>query len=223
MADTVVLEAEPRAVLGKKVKRLRKEGVLPANIYGRGIESTAIQLDSREFHRVIRAHGARQMFRLAVSGEAEPRHVLIRAMERAGGTGLIVHTDFYQVELGREITTRVPVVLTGTAPAVKDLGGTLIHSLEFVNVRCLPTAIPDAFEVDVSRLASFDISIFVSDLAAPDGVTVEDAPELLVVTISPPRVITAEEAAEAAEAEAEAEAAAEAEAEAEAAGEAESA
>lgn len=193
MASRVEITAEPRTVLGKKVKRLRAGGYLPANVYGRGVESKPIQLEYREFMRVLKAHGVRQMFDLKVDGESEPRFVLIRAIDRRGGTGDLIHADFYQVALDREITTRVVIELTGESEAVRDHGGTLIQNVEYVTVRCLPTNIPDAFTADLSVLETFDAAIHVSDLQAPPGVSIEDDPSNLVATVAPPRILTAAE------------------------------
>lgn len=188
MATRATLTAAPRSILGKQVKRLRQQGLLPANVYGRGLESLAIQLDAREFLRTVRAAGVRSMFELKVEGEPQPRFVLIRALQREGGTGDPIHVDFYQVDLNRPILTNVPLRVVGEAPAVRDLAGTLLVALETVTVRCRPLDLPEAIEVDVSKLASFDATITVGDLAAPPGVEIVTDPSTLVATVSPPRL-----------------------------------
>ncbi len=188
MATRATLTAAPRSILGKQVKRLRQQGLLPANVYGRGLESLAIQLDAREFLRTVRAAGVRSMFELKVEGEPQPRFVLIRALQREGGTGDPIHVDFYQVDLNRPILTSVPLRVVGEAPAVRDLAGTLLVALETVTVRCRPLDLPEAIEVDVSKLASFDATITVGDLAAPPGVEIVTDPSTLVATVSPPRL-----------------------------------
>ena len=188
MPDRPVLSAAPRAVLGKKVRRLRREGLLPANVYGRGLESTAIQLNGRDFRRAIRQAGIRSMFELAIEGEAGSRHVLVRALDREGGAGDPIHVDFYQVDLNRPIQTTAIIHLTGTAPAVSDLGGTLLQNLETIAIRCLPLDIPEAIELDVTPLATFDVSLTVGDLNAPDGVEVLAAPDIGVATVDAPRL-----------------------------------
>lgn len=188
MAERRTLSASPRTVLGKKVRRLRREGLLPANVYGRGIESTAIQLDGRAFRRVIRQAGVRSMFELAIEGEGEPRHVLVRGLDREGGTGDPIHVDFYQVDLERPIQTTIAIRLVGVAPAVADLGGTLLQNLETVSIRCLPLDIPDAVELDVGALADFDTSLTVGDLRVPDRVEVLSAPDIGIATVDAPRL-----------------------------------
>ena len=189
MPDRVTLSATNRTVLGKKVRRLRREGVLPANVYGRGVDSTAIQLDGRDFRRAIRQAGIRSMFELAIEGEPESRHVLVRGLDREGGTGDPIHVDFYQVDLNNPIQTTIAIRLIGVAPAVTDLGGTLLQNLETVAIRCLPLDIPEAIELDVSALESFELSLNVGDLNVPVGVEVLVASDIGVATVDAPRLL----------------------------------
>lgn len=188
MAERAVIVAAPRTVLGKKVKQLRRQGRLPANVYGKGIPSTALDLDSREFSRNIKATGLRSMFELSITGEASPRYVIIRGMTRQGGTGDPIHIDFFQVDPSRPIQANVPLHITGESPAVRDLAGTLLHSLEVVAVRCLPLAIPDSLSVDASLLNDFEKSITVADLKAPDGVEILTDASAVIATVAPPRL-----------------------------------
>ena len=188
MAERLTLSASNRSVLGKRVRRLRREGVLPANVYGRGIDSTSIQLEGRDFRRAIRQVGIRSMFELAIDGEPDPRHVLVRGLDREGGTGDPIHVDFYQVDLARPIQTTVAIRLVGVAPAVLDLGGTLLQNLETVTVRCLPLDIPDAIELDVSALENFDVSLSVRDLQVGEGVEILAAADIGIATVDPPRL-----------------------------------
>ena len=209
MADRATLPAKPRTVLGKKVRQLRSAGILPANVYGRGLESVAVQVDEREFIRLVKDVGVRSMFELNVEGEAEPRFVLVRRLDRAGGTGAFIHADFYQVDLNRPIQTNVSLSFEGEAPAVRDLAGTLLQMIDTIAVRCLPLSIPGPIPVDLTGLTDFDQTVTVADLPIPDGVEVLNDPSIPVATVNPPRLRlkTAEEL----EAEEEAEAAAEGE------------
>lgn len=188
MAERATIAAAPREITGKKVSQLRRQGILPANVFGRGLDSRAIQVDSREFMRTVRSAGVRSMFELRVEGEKEPRYVILRGLTRAGGMGDPLHADFYQVDLKRPITTTVNLRIVGEAPAVRDLAGTLIQSLETVAVRCLPLDIPDAIEVDVAPLKGFDVTISVGDLVAPAGVEILTDPSINIVTVNPPRI-----------------------------------
>lgn len=188
MAERVTIQAAPRAVLGKKVRQLRRQGRLPANVYGRGIESRAIDIDAREFSRTIKSAGLRAMIELKVEGENAPRYVILRGMDRAGGTGDLIHVDFLQVDPNVPIQANVPLRLVGEAPAVRDLAGTLLPGLDVVTVRCLPLAIPDSIPVDLSGLKSFDVSLTVGDIAPVDGVEILTDPTIVVATVNPPRI-----------------------------------
>lgn len=188
MPDQLTLAAKSRTVLGKKVKNLRREGVLPANVYGRGVESRAIQLDGRDFRRAISQAGIRSMFQLSIEGEKESRHVLVRGLDREGGTGDPIHVDFYQVDLNRPIQTTTAIRLIGIPPAVTDLGGTLLQNLETVAIRCLPLDIPEAIELDVSSIENFELSLSVGDLDVPEGVEVLAASDIGVATVDAPRL-----------------------------------
>lgn len=188
MADRATIQAEPRAVLGKKVKRLRRDGILPANVYGNGIESKAVQLVRRDFVRTVRASGVRSMFELEIAGEPEPRHVILRGLTRQGGTGEPMHVDFYQVDLRRPIQTTVRVHPFGVAPAVRDLAGSLLQTIETVSVRCLPLDLPDSIEFDIGVLSSFEITITVGDLTIPPNVEILTDASVMVATVNPPRI-----------------------------------
>ena len=183
------IQVAHRDTFGKKVKRLRNQGVLPGNIYGRGLSSTPIQVDSREFRKVVVESGIRSMFQVLVEGESEPRHVLIRQLARSGGTGDPIHVDFYQVDLERPIQTTVAINLIGIAPAVTDLSGTLLQHLETVQVRCLPLDIPDSFEVDVSGLETFEDTIKIADVTFAEGVEVLTSEDMSIAGVQPPRVL----------------------------------
>ena len=222
--DTVKLQAEPRRVLGKKVKLLRRQGLVPANMYGHGRESVAMQLPERlVVQKVARASGS-TLFSLELNG-GESQTVLVKALQRHPTTGRVLHVDFYQVAMTEKLKANVPLHFVGDAPAVKQFEGTLLHNLTSVEVESLPADLPAGIEVDVSGLATLDDAIHASDLHVAPGVDVLAPPEELVARVLPPTVVPEEEAAaeevaaaEAAEAEAPA---AEAEQPAEAAEEAE--
>lgn len=192
MAERVVIKAAPRTVLGKKVARLRREGRLPANVYGKGIDSQAVDLDAREFSRTIKQAGLRAMIQLSVDGEAAPRYVILRGMTRKGGTGDPIHIDFFQVDPEQPIQANVPLRLIGESPAVRDLAGTLLTSIDAVAVRCRPLDIPDAITVDLGILVGFDVSIKVGDIEPQAGVEILTDPSVVVATVNAPRVRAAE-------------------------------
>ena len=195
MAERVVIKAAPRTILGKKVAGLRRNGRLPANVYGRGIPSQAVDIDAREFSRTIKSAGLRAMIQLSVDGESSPRYVILRGIERKGGTGEPIHIDFFQVDPEQPIQANVPLRLTGEAPAVRDLAGTLLPGIDVVAVRCKPLDIPDALSVDLGGLTSFDVSVTVGDVVAPAGVEILTDPAIVVATVNAPRIRAATPAA----------------------------
>jgi large subunit ribosomal protein L25 len=218
MAD-ITLNAQLRTITGKKVGRLRRAGIIPANIYGRHMESVPVQLDVRSLRDVLAQAGSTTVVDVHVSmadGSSDGRvhPVLIERVSRHPGSGQVLHLDLRQVDLNRPVRAAVPVTLVGEAPAVGRFGGVLMHPLDTLEVEALPRALPHAIEVDISGLAELDAQITVGDLRLPAGVTIDSAPETLVVRVVTSRLeqeVAAEEAETAAEAaEASAEAAAEA-------------
>jgi len=206
----VELNVSPRPVLGKKVKRLRREGIIPANVYGRALDSVAIQVARDDLVRVVRSAGRNEIIYLRLDGE-EPRPTFVRQIQRNPVTDAILHVDFYQISLAEKVHIEVPLSLVGTAPAEQTYGGTLLHSLDSITVEGLPTDIPSVIEVEVSSLEEIDAAIHVGELDVPDEVTVLTDPEVVVAKIAPPHVEkeVEEEEVVAAEEEAEEEAAAE--------------
>ena len=193
--NTLELKAEPRSVLGKKVRFLRRQGILPANVYGHAA-STAIQLPAREAERVIARAGRTQLISLAMDG-GQPTTVLVKASQRHPTRGSLLHVDFFRVAMDERLKVDVPVRLVGDAPAVKQHDASVLQAATTVNVESLPADLPEAIEVDISGLEDLDSTLHVRDLRAPGGVTILTDPEELVVKMLPP---TEEEApAEAAE------------------------
>ncbi|MGD9932766.1 MAG: 50S ribosomal protein L25 [Dehalococcoidia bacterium] len=188
MADRVSIPARRREVLGKKVRHIRREGRLPANIFGKGLESVAVELDAHGFAEILKRSGARPLFDIALEGEAAARPVVIRSISRRGGTGPVHHVDFYQVDTRRPIVTSVPLQIVGESPAVRDLAGTLVTQIDTVSVRCLPLDIPDVILADVSRVVSFDVTLTVGDLVVPEGVEIVTDASVPVATALAPRL-----------------------------------
>ena len=177
----------PREVLGKKVQRLRNEGVIPGNVYGRGLESVAIQVAAEDLAHLLRSAGRNDIVYLRLDGD-EPRPTFVRLVQRNPVTDAILHVDFYQISLKDKVRMDVRLHLVGTAPAEQTHGGTLIHSLDAIAVEGLPTEIPSVIEVDVSRLEEIDATIYVGDLTVPGGIEVLSDREQVVAKIAPPHV-----------------------------------
>ncbi len=202
--DKIELSAAKRAVLGKKVRALRRQGITPSNIYGHGIESTAVEIRTPELKNTIAKAGKTGLISLTVEGEKSPRMVIIKGIQRHPLTQDLVHADLYQVKMKEKMKAEVPLALIGEAPAVKDLDGILLQSLNAIEVECLPGDIPHSIEVDISVLDDFDRSIHVGDLKVPAGVSLLTDQDKAVVAITRRRI--AEVVEEVAEAEEEVEA-----------------
>lgn len=185
MPDTYV--AESRTLLGKAVSRLRREGVLPANIYGRGLQSTAVQISARDVRTLLHEHGLNTLINLQVADEGQPRSVVVRKVQRHPVSHQIEHVDFYQVDLARRIQGSVPVVLTGEAPAVHTYKALLLQRADSVVVEALPAEMPTHVEVSVDDLTALDSTVTAADLRLPAGVSVITAPDVVLAQISRPR------------------------------------
>ena len=201
MAD-IELSVKPRRVLGKKVAALRRQGVTPANVYGRSLESKAVEVETVVLTHLLRSAGRNVIIDLHIEGEKSPRPVMLRAVEREPATSKLLHVDFYQVSLTEKMRTEVPLILLGEAPAVAEFGGILLQSLDTIAVEALPGDIPVHVEVDVSALARIDDAVHVRELPIDTTkVHVMTDPEQVVAKVAAPRLVAAEEevAAEAAE------------------------
>ena len=183
------LAVTPRSILGKKVKRLRQQGITPANIYGHGIPSQAVQVPTPDLVRTIRVAGRNTMLQLHVEGEEKRRPVFMRTVQRNPITDEFLHVDFYQVSLKEKIRIEVPLVIVGEAPAVSDYQGILLQSVNVVTMEGLPGDLPPLLEVDVSGLEEIDDAVHLKDLEVSPDVTVLAEPELVVAKVAAPRLI----------------------------------
>ena len=207
------LVAEDRKVLGKQVKKLRREGFLPANVYGKHLNSHAVQVKLADFQDVYKEVGETGVIDLQVDGSAKP--VLVKNLQMDNKSRTPLHADFYQVNLKEKIKQMVPLLLTGEAKAVTDKAGMLLQTLSDVEVEALPDNLPENVEVSVEHLAAVEDHITVGDLKAPEGVTVLTDPTQIVVKIAELIAPEPEPEAEAVEGEEGAETSAEGEAPAE--------
>lgn len=183
--DTI-LNAQARKITGRKVKTLRKEGLVPGNIYGKNITSEAVQVKEKEFKDVYKEVGETGIINLKVGKATKP--VLIHNVQIHAVTGEPLHVDFMQVNLKEKVTTAVPVEVVGESPVQKSGLGTVVLLLDELEVESLPTDIPEKFVVDATKLTEVDQTIKVSDLDF-DKKKVEVKAELdeIVVKVEPPQ------------------------------------
>jgi large subunit ribosomal protein L25 len=202
------IPVETRQVLGKKVAQLRRQGYLPGNVFGNGLESVAIQAQTESIEKTLRTLGANEVIDLQIDGEKASRPVVLQKVQRHPLNSSLLHLDFYQVSLRQRMRADVPLVVVGESEGVKTYNGVLLMAVESVQVEALPLDLPSRIEVDVTPLANLEDSLQVKDLPAIADVVILTDPDTVIVKVSTPRVAVEDLAEEAAAEEAAAEAAA---------------
>jgi large subunit ribosomal protein L25 len=192
------LAAANRTVTGKKVSYLRRDGRLPAVVFGNGVESSNVSVDTHEFEQLRRHVGANTLIDLSVDGGSSAP-VLVYGVQTHRVTQRPLHVDLYLVRMTEELTVDVPLVSDGISEAVDTAGGTLLHVMEHVRMRALPDHLPQSIHYSIEPLATFDDLIHVSDLDIPADATLLNDPSEVVAKVLPPRVEEVVEVAEAVE------------------------
>ena len=187
MRERPELTAQRRQVTGKKVARLRRQGIVPAVLYGHGHPSEPLQVDAKAFEQLRRHVGRNALVDLHVEN-GRPRPVLVHGVQEHPVDRHVMHVDFFLVRMTEELTVDVPIVMTGESEAVEKLGGTLLHLLDSVKVRALPADLPDSLELDVRPLRSFEEVLHVRDLQVPEAVAVLTDPDEPIARVQTPRV-----------------------------------
>lgn len=181
------LAAEHRDITGKAVSRLRRAGRLPAVVYGHGVDSSNLSVDTHDFELLRRRTGPNALVDLSVDGKkAQP--VLIQSVQVHPVDRRIVHVDLFLVRMTEEMTVDVPLVPVGTSEAVDTAGGTLLHMTDTVKVRALPDRLPSSIEYPIEGLVDFDAAIYVRELTIPDDVTLLTDGDEIVAKVQAPRV-----------------------------------
>ena len=191
--ERVELRSNSRTLQGKKVKRLREAGWVPAVVFGPDMASRSIQIVQRDLYSALQTAGSTALIDLYVDKEPEPNVVLAREIQRNVLTGHLLHVDFYQVRLTEKVKTMPRLEIVGEAPLVKEGTAVMIHGMNEVEVECLPTDLISSIPVDVSGLETFEDSILVGDLPVPPAVTILADPGDVVVNLVPARAALAED------------------------------
>jgi large subunit ribosomal protein L25 len=200
MADRIKLDLESRAITGKKVNRLRREGIMPATVYGKGIGPFSVQLNARTFSDTYRHAGKTALVDITIPGQ-KAQSAFIHSVQRHPVTRSILHADFLVVDLKTEINVDVPIHIVGESELVTRGDAILNQPLTALSVRALPADLPPNIEVDISGLDSMDKSIHVRDIPALAKGTIVTPEDELVVSLTPARVVEEEEVAAEEEAE----------------------
>jgi len=202
------ISAKIRKELGKKVKSLRQQGILPAVLYGHKIKNLNLELDLKEFEKIYKEAGESSLITLVIAkgkDEAEASSlslnveekkqkflVLIHDIQFDHLTEKPIHIDFYQPELKEEVEVTVPLIFEGEAPAVKDLGGTLVKNISEVEVKALPQNLSHEIKVDIGNLKTFEDNILIKDLIVSKEVKILKEPEEIVAAVARPEKVEEE-------------------------------
>lgn len=165
---------------------VRAERLIPAVVYGPQTPSTSVAVNYREFEKLYAQAGESSLIDFDIDNSGKPVKVLVQDVQYEPVKERILHVDFRQIDMTKEMSATVELRFIGESSAVKDLGGTLIKTLEEVGVRCLPQDLVSHIDVDISVLKTFDTVIHVSDLALPAGITVENATDMVLAKVAAP-------------------------------------
>jgi len=185
--EAIELKAELRELTKSHVKRLRRQGLVPAVVYGKDAEATSLQIEAVPLRKVLRQAGTHQLISLNI-GNQPPRLALARDIQQDVLKHDYLHVDFYAVTMGEKVAANVPIVLVGDAPGVHDKGGILTQGLDQLDIECLPSKLIASVEVNIEGLLDFNDSISVSDLNLSEDITILSDPDSMVVKIEAPRM-----------------------------------
>ena len=186
--ETISLKVSARETLRKKVRALRRSGLIPLNLYGLGMPSRALQGDTPTVTTAVGQVGHHLPLVLEMPEGGATELVLVREIQRDPLTNNLIHVDFQRINVSEKTTGNIPLVLLGEAPAIRAHGGLLNQTIQYLSVECLPMDMPERIEIDITSLEKLDQSIRVSDIAIGENITILSAPDDLIVRINAPRV-----------------------------------
>lgn len=160
--DKITLKAEKRNLLGRKVKQLRRSGLVPANIFGKKVKSESVQVQLKDFEKAYKETGETGLLEIQINQEKKP--VLIHNVQLDPVTDAALHIDFLQVNLKEKVSAEIPIDLIGESPAEKQGLGTVVQYMDEVGVEALPTDLPEKFEIDAGALSEIDQTVSLKDL-----------------------------------------------------------
>lgn len=189
--EKTVIQAEKRAVVGKQVRALRREGKLPAVIYGYGTEPISIILDAHGASRILARASSSTLIQIELAGKQYP--TLVREKQLDFIRNELIHVDFLAVSMTEKITATVGIQLEGTAPAVEEFNAIIVNNLTELEVECLPSDLPEHFVVDISGLAEIGDGVYVRDVPPPANVEILNDPDEIIVVATAMAVEEVEE------------------------------
>jgi large subunit ribosomal protein L25 len=185
MSEKISLKVEPREIVGKKVKNLRAQGIIPAIVYGRHKAAKSISITLKEFDNAYRQAGTSSLIELDIAGEKI--NVLAHEPQYNPVTEHPIHVDFYRVRMDEKIKTEIPLQFIGESEAVSQLDGTLVTPRDNIEVECLPNDLVREMTVDLSVLKTFENQIKVNDLRPPQGIEIVTDSDEVIALVEPPR------------------------------------
>ena len=186
--DTLSLEVSPRDIHRKKVDTLRKNGITPLHLYGKGITSVSLQADTLAVSNIVKKAGHNIPVSITTKGTPDETLVFIGEVQYNPVTNQLLHVDFFRVDISRPMKRDVPISLIGESPVVRIHRGVLVQGLHSLAVECLPLNMPERIEVDISVLQEIDQGLRVSDCIPGSGISVLSDPDDLIVRVSAPRI-----------------------------------
>ena len=190
---SISLELSPREVLGKKVKRLRQQGVIPVHLYGPGVDPQPLQCETTKLVDVLVRAGGNTAVTVTVQGGQETHLAFAREIQWDPRRDDILHVDFLAVDASRPVSAQVPITLIGESPGARTAGGTVMQQLRDLNVEALPLEVPRELELDLTMLTEPDGVLRAADIVIPGNVTLLTDPEDVVVRIEVLRAVVEEE------------------------------
>ena len=186
--EAIKLELEPRNVLGKKVRQLRRSGIIPIHLYGPGVESRSLQCQSQRLIQALALAGGNTPISISIQGEPGDQLAFAREIQWDPRRDDIFHVDLLVAEADRPVSAQVPIVLVGESPGAKTARGTIMQQLRQLDVQALPLEMPSQAEVNLALLTEPDSVIRAADISLPSNVTLLTDLEVVVVRIELPRV-----------------------------------
>lgn len=192
----ISLKAKIRKETGRKTSVLKDSGRIPGVVYGHKINNVLVDVDYKEFEKVLGESGESSLVELDIEGDKEKRPVLVHELQEDKVTDKFIHIDFFQTSLTEEVEVEVSLVFEGVSLAVKDLGGTLVKAISELEVKALPQNLPHEIKVSIDGLNTFEDHILVKDLILPKGVRALLKPDEIVVSVIEPTKVEEELAEE---------------------------
>lgn len=181
LEERLKLEVQLRKLVGKKVKKLRKQGLIPANIFGPEFKSKAISINLKDLLKIYKIAKETAVIYLKLDKEEIP--VLIKNIQRHPINDFILHVDFRKIDLNKKIKTAVPIKIIGQSEAVTQKGGILLLQTELINIEALPENIPQQIEVDISVIKDIGQEIKISDLKKSDKYEIKTEADKVVASV----------------------------------------